>query len=65
MASADRGIVTVYGLKTGETAKFFTADGQLVGSSAAVDGVASCAVSESLVIVKVGKYSIKLLVQKN
>lgn len=65
MASADRGIVTVYGLKTGETAKFFTVDGQLIGSSAAVDGVASCAVSESLVIVKVGKYSIKLMVQKN
>lgn len=65
MASADRGIVTVYGLKTGETAKFFTVDGQLIGSSAAVDGVASCAVSESLVIVKVGKYSIKLMIQKN
>lgn len=65
MASADRGIVTVYGLKTGETAKFFTVDGQLIGTSAAVDGVASCAVSESLVIVKVGKYSIKLMVQKN
>ena len=65
MASTDRGIVTVYGLKTGETAKFFTVDGQLIGSSAAVDGVASCAVSESLVIIKVGKYSLKLMVQKN
>lgn len=65
MASADRGIVTVYGLKTGETAKFFTVDGQLIGTSAAVDGVASCAVSESLVIIKVGKYSLKLMVQKN
>lgn len=65
MTSADRGIVTVYGLKTGETAKFFTIDGQLIGSSSAVDGVASCAVSESLVIIKVGKYSLKLMVQKN
>lgn len=65
MASADRGIVTVYGLKTGETAKFFTVDGQLIGTSVAVDGVASCAVSESLVIIKVGKYSLKLMVQKN
>ena len=65
MTSADRGIVTVYGLKTGETAKFFTVDGQLIGSSSAVDGVASCAVSESLVIIKVGKYSLKLMVQKN
>ena len=47
-------------LDNGEVVKFFAADGKYLGSTVAANGAASYAVSESLVIAKVGKDSIKI-----
>ena len=47
-------------IDNGEVVKFFAADGKYLGSSVAANGAASYAVSESLVIAKVGKDSIKI-----
>ena len=40
--------------------KFYATDGKYLGSTVAANGAASYAVSESLVIAKVGKDSIKI-----
>ena len=60
VASAHDGIVSISGLDNGEVVKFYAADGKYLGSTIAVNGAASYAVSESLVIAKVGKDSIKI-----
>ena len=60
VASAHDGIISLSGLDDGEVVKFFTADGKYLGSTVAANGTASYAVSESLVIAKVGKDSIKI-----
>ena len=60
VASAHDGIITLSGLDNGEVVKFFAADGKYLGSTVAANGAASYAVSESLVIAKVGKDSIKI-----
>ena len=60
VASAHDGIISLSGLDDGEVVKFFAADGKCLGSSVAANGAASYAVSESLVIAKVGKDSIKI-----
>ena len=60
VASAHDGIITLSGLDNGEVVKFFAADGKYLGSAVAANGAASYAVSESLVIAKVGKDSIKI-----
>ena len=60
VASAHDGIVSIWGLDNGEVVKFFAADGKYLGSAVAANGAASYAVSESLVIAKVGKDSIKI-----
>ena len=60
VASAHDGIISLSGLDDGEVVKFFAADGKYLGSTVAVNGAASYAVSESLVIAKVGKDSIKI-----
>ena len=60
VASAHDGIITLSGLDDGEVVKFFAADGKYLGSAVAANGAASYAVSESLVIAKVGKDSIKI-----
>ena len=60
VASAHDGIITLSGLDDGEVVKFFAADGKYFGSTVAANGAASYAVSESLVIAKVGKDSIKI-----
>ena len=60
VASAHDGIITLSGLDDGEVVKFFAADGKYLGSTVAANGAASYAVSESLVIAKVGKDSIKI-----
>ena len=60
VASAHDGIVSLSGLDDGEVVKFFAADGKYLGSAVAANGAASYAVSESLVIAKVGKDSIKI-----
>ena len=63
MASAHDGIVSISGLNNGEVVKFYATDGKLLDSSSAVDGVASCAVSESMVIAKIGMDTIKVLIK--
>jgi len=63
VASAHDGIVTLSGLDNGEVVKFYATDGKYLGSSLAVNGAASFAVNESLVIAKVGKDSIKIAVK--
>ena len=60
VASAHDGIITLSGLDNGEVVKFFAADGKYLGSTVVANGAASYAVSESLVIAKVGKDSIKI-----
>ena len=60
VASAHDGIITLSGLDNGEVVKFYATDGKYLGSSVAANGTASYAVSESLVIAKVGKDSIKI-----
>ena len=60
VASAHDGIISLFGLDDGEVVKFFAADGKYLGSTVAANGAASYAVSESLVIAKVGKDSIKI-----
>ncbi|WP_233906307.1 leucine-rich repeat domain-containing protein [Segatella copri] len=63
VASAHDGIVCISGLDNGEVVKFYAADGKLIGSSSAVDGTASCAVSETMVITKFGDNIIKVAVK--
>ena len=60
VASAHDGIISLSGLDDGEVVKFFAADGKYLGSTVAANGAASYAVSESMVIAKVGKDSIKI-----
>ena len=60
VALAHDGIISLSGLDDGEVVKFFAADGKYLGSTVAANGAASYAVSESLVIAKVGKDSIKI-----
>ena len=60
VASAHDGIISLSGLDDGEVVKFFAADGKYLGSTVAANCAASYAVSESLVIAKVGKDSIKI-----
>ena len=63
VASAHDGIICISGLDNGEVVKFYVADGKLLGSSSAVGGVASCAVSEKMVIAKIGMDTIKVLMK--
>lgn len=63
VASAHDGIVCISGLDNGEVVKFYAADSKLIGSSSAVDGTASCAVSETMVIAKFGDNTIKVAVK--
>ena len=63
VASAHDGIVSISGLDNGEVVKFYAVDGKLLGSSSAVGGVASCAVSEKMVIAKIGMDTIKVLIK--
>ena len=63
VASAHDGIISISGFDNGEVVKFYAADGKLLGSSSAVGGVASCAVSEKMVIAKIGMDTIKVLIK--
>lgn len=60
VASAHDGIVSVSRLDNGEEVKFYAADGKFIGQAVAANGTASYAVSEALVIAKVGNNSIKI-----
>ena len=63
VASAHDGIVSISGLDNGEMVNFYAADGKSLGSSSAAGGIASCAVSEKMVIAKIGKDTIKVLMK--
>lgn len=63
VASAHDGIVSVSGLDNGEVVKFYAADGKYIGQAVATNGTASYAVSEALVIAKVGNNSIKIAIK--
>ena len=63
VASAHDGIVSISGLDNGEVVKFYAADGKFLGSSSAAGGIASCAVSEKMVIAKIGMDTIKVLMK--
>ena len=65
VATSDGGIVTLSGLDNGEVVSFFSPDGRQLGAAKAENGIASCAVMESgVVIAKVGKNAIKIAVKK-
>ena len=54
---------SVSGLDNGEEVKFYAADGKYIGQAVAANGTASYAVSEALVIAKVGNNSIKIAIK--
>ena len=65
VATSDGGIVTLSGLDNGEVVSFYSPDGRQLGAAKAENGIASCAVVESgVVIAKVGKNAIKIAVKK-
>ena len=47
VATSHDGIVTLSGLDNGEEVRFYTADGKQIGTTKAIDGVASQAVSST------------------
>ncbi len=64
VATSRDGIVTLSGLDNGEEVRFYSADGKWIGTTKAIDGVASQAVSPtSLVIAKIGGQAIKIAVK--
>ena len=64
VATSHDGIVTLSGLDNGEEVRFYTADGKQIGTTKAIDGVASQAVSStSLIIAKIGGQAIKIAVK--
>ena len=64
VATSQGGIVAVSGLDEGETVGFFAPDGRAVGTTNAVNGVASYAVAGPMVIVKIGNKSLKITVEQ-
>ena len=63
MVSTLDGIISISGLINGEIVKFYAADGKLIGSTPAIDGVASYATSEAKVIAKIGTDVINILIK--
>ena len=61
--TSNDGIVTLSGLNNDETVRFYTVDGKQLGAAKAVNGAASQAVSESIVIAKMGNQTIKIAVK--
>lgn len=64
VVTSQGGIVTLSGLSDGEVISFFAPDGKQVGLTKVVNGIASCAVVDSMVIAKVGGQSLKLMVEQ-
>lgn len=54
------GSVSISGSDNGEVVKFFAIDGKYLDSTISLNGAASYAVSESLVVAKMGRDSIKI-----
>ena len=63
IVTSNDGIVTLSGLNNDETVRFYTVDGKQLGAAKAVNGTASQAVSESIVIAKMGNQTIKIAVK--
>ena len=63
IVTSNDGIVTLSGLNNDETVRFYTVDGKQLGAAKAVNGAASQAVSEYIVIAKMGNQTIKIAVK--
>ena len=63
IVTSNDGIVTLSGLNNSEIVRFYTVDGKQLGAAKAVNGAASQAVSESIVIAKMGNQTIKIAVK--
>ena len=63
IVTSNDGIVTLSGLNNDETVRFYTVDGKQLGAAKAINGTASQAVSESIVIAKMGNQTIKIAVK--
>ena len=63
VATTNGGIVTLSGLDNNEVVVFYSVDGKQLGKVKSENGIASCAVAESLVIAKVGNNTIKIAVR--
>lgn len=63
IVTSNDGIVTLSGLNNDETVRFYTVDGKQLGAAKAVNGTASQAVSESIVIAQMGNQTIKIAVK--
>ena len=63
IVTSNDGNVTLSGLNNDETVRFYTVDGKQLGAAKAVNGAASQAVSESVVIAKMGNQTIKIAVK--
>lgn len=63
IVTSNDGIVTLSGLNNDETVRFYTVDGKQLGAAKAVNGAASQAVSESIVIAQMGNQTIKIAVK--
>lgn len=63
VATSNGGIVTLSGLDNDEVVAFYSVDGKQLGKVKSENGIASCAVAESLVIAKVGNNTIKIAVK--
>jgi hypothetical protein len=64
VATSRDGIVTLSGLDNGEEVRFYSVDDKQIGTTKAIDGVASQAVSSaSLVIAKIADQAIKIAVK--
>ncbi len=61
MVKAADGVVTLSGLDDDETVTFYTTNGQKIGGMKAVNGMASCATSEKIIVAKVGEQSISIM----
>ena len=63
IVTSNDGIITLSGLNNYETVRFYTVDGKQLGAAKAVNGTASQAVSDSVVIAKMGNQTIKIAVK--
>ena len=63
IVTSNDGIITLSGLNNDETVRFYTVDGKQLGAAKAINGTASQAVSESIVIAKMGNQTIKIAVK--
>lgn len=63
IVTSNDGIVMLSGLNNDETVRFYTVDGYQLGAAKAINGTASQAVSESVVIAKMGNQTIKIAVK--